>query len=148
MSLAANVRNGSKADVAFRPVMNETISMKEWVFWAYAAASLAALKVVLIVPFIGLLVVGVGVALCVVSFRREPKAAGNPAIGLLGNVVFMSGVFGLIAMPTVVLNDWAYYLIMGVIFSGMGIILLWIFVNAWRKRAAWEARQSDANVGG
>ena len=113
--------------------------MKEWVFWAYCALGLAALYVVPSFPAIGAVVLIVGIVLCVACFRRPRKAPGNPALGLLGNVILLSGVYSMVAFPRLVLNDLVYSLQFVLIFGGFALVMIWVFVNAWRKRAAMES---------
>jgi Ca2+/Na+ antiporter len=92
---------------------------------------------------VGAVVLVIGVVLCVMSFQHDRDAAGNPALGLLGNVLFLSGVFWMVGYPGSVLSDIIYALQLVLIFGGFGLILIWVFVNAWRKRAAKEALGTD-----
>lgn len=116
-------------------------AMKEKTFWIFNAVALTAMYYVPHFPIIAALVLAACIALCAISFLRSRGEPGNPAYGLLGSFLLFSSVYGLLAYPSVVLNDVLYLFLEGSIWLGCGLWAFWIFRVSWRKREA-NAKQA------
>lgn len=117
--------------------------MKEWTYWAFNAAALLVLAVAGISPIIALAVVVIGLTFAAISFGRDRNVIGNPWLAFLGSSLLWASAYAVLAFPD--MKETTFNIVSAGVYGGFGIIVVWIFRQAWLKREAREKANSRSD---
>ena len=119
--------------------------MKEKTFWIFNGIALAAMYSVPQFPLLAVLVLGVCITLCAISFVRDRDEPGNPAFGLLGSFLVFLSIYSMLIYPNVVLGKVPNLLLDVSMWLGCGLWAFWIYKVSWRKREATLKQSTTLN---